>query len=192
MSSAISHKRAQAQYPVLDLDFHRKINKMYEKLHAEGKLTTPTPSASQIFNLDEKRESINPGANAAFALGRNGNRAWHTITGERDPFQVSILYTACVDGKVGSLSPMVVHTGGTDELMPEHYARGLPSSCLVHSNESGCIDKDGFKAHAENSVRHCGTNAFNYVFLFIDAHESHFDSEAQFYLELHHAQVILL
>ena len=41
---------------------------MYEKLHAEGKLTTPTPSASQIFNLDEKRGSINPGANAAFTL----------------------------------------------------------------------------------------------------------------------------
>lgn len=43
---------------------------MYEKLHAEGKLTAPTPSASQIFNLDEKRGTVNPGANAAFMLGR--------------------------------------------------------------------------------------------------------------------------
>ena len=66
------------------------------------------------------------------------------------------------------------------------------ANCLVHSNASGYMDKDGFKAYAENFVRHCGANASNYVFLFIDAHESHFDAEAQLYLEEHHAQVILL
>ena len=111
-----------------------------------------------------------------------GNRAWYTITGELDPFQVSILYTVCADGKVGAITPMDVHAGGTDELMQGHFACGLPSNCLVHSNASGCMDKDGF----------CGANASNYVFLFIDKHESHFDAEAQLYLEEHHAQVILL
>jgi hypothetical protein len=77
-----------------------------------------------------------------------GNRAWYTITGELDPFQVSILYTVCADGKVGAITPMDVYAGGTDELMQGHFACGLPSNCLVHSNASGCMDKDGFKAHA--------------------------------------------
>ena len=155
-------------------------------------MMTALPTASQIFNLDEKKGSVNPGANSLFTLGRRGKRAFHTVTGERDLFQASILDTACADGRVGVIPPMVVHAGGTEETMPAHYACGLPSNCLVHSNASGYMDKDGVKAYMLSFKQNCGVSLTYPVFLFLDGHESHFDAEAHRYLNTNNINTILI
>ena len=100
---------------MLDLDFHRKINKMNEKLHAEGIMTAPTPSASQILNLDEKIGSVNPGAKAAFTLGRKPCVA-HRHRRARPVSSVDTLHRLrrCQSGAIPSMD---VYAGGTDELM---------------------------------------------------------------------------
>ena len=58
------------------------------------------------------------------------------------------------------------------------HAINLPTNWILHSTPSGYMDHDGWLKTAYAFVRLCGANSMNPQFLFIDGHDSHWDSDA--------------
>ena len=87
---------------------------------------------------------------------------------------------------------MVIHQGGDEEIMPAEFTFGIPDNWLIHATPSGYMDRPGWRAVCDQFVRFSGAAADNPQYVYIDGHDSHWDSEAQDYFADNHVYINFL
>ncbi len=121
-----------------------------------------------VYNCDELGLDPTASGGRGFTLGRHSERRYRLKTGEKAPFWITVMLT--------TIPPLVVHEGGTDNLMPGNFLLNLDPSMVAHCTSSGYMDREGFTLFATCFVRLTGANRDNPKYLFMDGHDSHFDS----------------
>ena len=113
-------------------------------------------------------------------------RVFRTTTGEKAPFWVTAWLWTRADGQC-FIPPSLVYQGSQ---LSEFHALGLPSDWIVHATPSGYQDHDGFLKVCTQFLEYCGPKRPQYVYM--DGHDSHFDSEALDLLASNHVFVFFL
>mmetsp|Transcript_3737 Transcript_3737/g.8136 ORF Transcript_3737/g.8136 Transcript_3737/m.8136 type:complete len:590 (+) Transcript_3737:62-1831(+) len=67
-----------------------------------------------------------------------------------------------------------------------------PDNWITHNNESGYMDRDGFLKAATAFIQMTGASVHNPQFLFLDGHDSHWDSDALDLLAANHVYIFFL
>lgn len=191
--SQLSHKRAKSGSPLVSSIMNRNFLDLFDALYNEGKLKTRQPNADQIYNGDEI--GIDP--NGSFLnyftnwARTQLQRFFRIVTGEKAPFWTTVFYYSCADG-THCVPPVIVHKGGGAQTVGANFIRGLPDKWYFHSTPSGYMDAEGFRAVAESFIAYTKPRPDYPMFLFIDGHESHWDSRALNYLLDNNVYVLFL
>jgi len=162
-----------------------------------GKFYTPPPDladvmprADQVWNVDEI--GFDPNGKWERIINTHKwcvtDKAWKTKTGEHAPFWVSMLYFIRADGQA-FVPPTVVHKKSN---LTGDLFLNLPDNWITHNNESGYMDRDGFLKAATAFIQMTGASVHNPQFLFLDGHDSHWDSDALDLLAANHVYIFFL
>lgn len=168
--SDLSERRAAAKNEETTGEMFSKIRAMYDDHQARGILLGSEPDSDQVWNGDEV--GFDPKGRWQQVLTSSRNRVFRTTTGEKAPFWVSAWIWTRADGQC-FIPPALVHQGSQ---LSEFHALNLPSDWVVHATPSGYQDRDGFAKVCAQFIEYCGPKRPQYIF--IDGHDSHFDSEA--------------
>jgi len=176
--SNLSQKRAIAS---LDEKHHVMISKveaMYQKYYANGKLTTERPEANQVSNFDEIGVEAEQHNNYAptFTLGRKGERGYRVVTGEHSEFWITIGVMTTADG---DMAPWTLIHQSAAEGIRGHFLSHVPDDFIVGATESGYMDVDTFERTMIGFAYYLRKKLRNNLihFVNIDGHYSHFSSE---------------
>ena len=192
---AKSQSRAKADQLILNKLMHTKISDYYEKLYKQGKLSTPQPTADQVWNGDEIGFDARGGWNRILGILRRGEkrkkRRYVIRTGEKSPFWSTMFFVTRADG--GSfVPPYLVHQGTR---MRADFAMNLDGTDIaVGHSDSGYMDKRNFMLLATHLVDYMtfGGKLSKPQFLFLDGHDSHFDASALAYMKERNVHVFFL
>lgn len=180
--SNISLKRQAAADPLLAAAMYARFLNQYKEDFANGLISTPMPGAHQVWNVDEMGLPPNgDGYAATFTLGHGALRGFRSVYGEKSPYWASILFASRADGQL-HIPPTVVHQGASTTTLPLSFAKNLMDDGVIHASPSGYMDQDGFRKFAVHFVAFSGAKPGNFQYLYLDGHESHWDSEALAYL----------
>ncbi|MDC0526178.1 hypothetical protein OAO87_04170 [bacterium] len=99
------------------------------------------------------------------------------VTGEHNPFWVTLFFWCRFDGAVGDIPPCVIHKAAQ---MRGDLAHGLPMQpgreWLVRASESGYLTKDDWFLVCAHFQLHCGRA--RPLFVFFDGFVNHWDPDA--------------
>ena len=172
--SQMSTARAKAKNPAITAEMFKRIEAMYADHYARGILKTPQPASSQIYGGDEI--GMNPHGHKGKQVFCSFFRKQIVVVvdgeGGKAPFWVTFFFWTRADGQF-PIPPCVVHQAAQ---LSEFHALNLPLDWCVHASDSGYMDRDGWFKVAVHFQKWCGPLRPQY--LFFDAHDSHWDSDA--------------
>jgi len=157
----LSLLRAKAGNPLLEIEFRKKWERMYEEHHENGYMMDSTPAPEDIYAYDEMGCDWMAKWPATFNDDFSGiNKAikkYYVATGDNhSSFWTTISFTCTLtpEGEGLVLAPLVIHQGGTEDSMPASVAMYLPEDYLVHATKSGYQDGDGMNLVYGQIIQH--------------------------------------
>ena len=160
---------------------------MYEEHRGSDILSAAEPDSDQAWNANEVGFD-RKGRWQRVLTSSKEQRLFPTTTGEKASLWVTTWLWTRADGRCCiHVHPSLVRQGSQ---LSKFQALGLPSDWIVHGTPSGYQDRDGFLKVCTEFVEYCGHKRPQYVFM--DGHDSHFDSEALDLLASKHVNVFFL
>ena len=186
-TSAISHKRIQAANPILGSIMTKKFILNNAQLISEGCFgETGVIEARHVANTDEIGFDPEGKMLAHFSLTKKREeRAFTAHTSEHAAFHVTVCLTAIADGTM--LPPLIIHQGGTETMMPAHFALNLDPEMKfrITSSPSGYMTDAAWRVQMSTIFKESCTKNGESLISYIDGFDSHFDGAANEYCLAH-------
>ena len=174
----ISQGRARARQPWLTDAFFDKLEALYEKHQAAGRLLGAVPEPHQLFNFDEvgvdsqgcyRSALVTRQPNGAAASEQG---AWRLTTGEHSTFWTTMGIVSRADCSF-PVPPLVIKSSAKNHA--EHKLH-LPSNWTVLSSPSGFLTRDISGLAAQHIAAYSRPLPGQMSFYFVDGYDSHHGS----------------
>lgn len=179
-ASAISQKRMLAANPTLGSNMTKKFIEDNLRLIADGYFgDAGVIVARQVANSDEIGFDPDGKMLAKFSLTKaRDERTFSARTSEHAPFHATVCLTAIADGTM--LPPLIIHQGGTETMMPAHFALNLDPAMKfrITSSPSGYMTNAAWRVQMLTIYEESCTNQGESLISYIDGFDSHFDGQA--------------
>ena len=181
-----SIKRALAGNVIDDIDMRALIEALYDEHLGKGN----RPLNMDVFNVDEKGMAPEGKYDKSFRsklFKKYQGVPIKVVTNEHNAFWVTVSVTTCADGTV--IPWMVLHRGGSETTTTMSMGLGadLPPNFIVTETPSGYQTQAEFEKVILQLRDYRVSQGRSHIpaFLFLDAHFSHWNTEAFAFARLH-------